>query len=74
MNEEAKREKELVCIFLGLNFYASPGKAKILKSRVEDLILKHLAKEELISIDVEPAIDFTPTFTSIKEKLKKSED
>lgn len=66
--KEEERNKELVCIFLGLNFYASPERARMLKSRVTDILLRSLGKEDLIGIDVRPAVDFTPTFSKIKKR------
>lgn len=65
-SDRKQKNKELVCIFLGLNFYTSPERAKILKSKVTDMLLQTLGKEDLIGIDVEPAIDLTPTFSKLK--------
>lgn len=64
--------KELLCIFLGLEFYTSPEKAKLLKSKVTNLLLANLQEEDLLDIRMKPAVDFTPTYTKAKNKLKKS--
>jgi len=63
--------KELLCIFLGLEFYASPEKAKLLKSKVTDILLNNLEEEDLLSIDVKPVVDITPSYSRFKEKLAK---
>lgn len=65
------QEKELVCIFLGLEFYTTPKKAKILKSRVKDILLRGLQGEDLIAVEMQPAVDLTPTFTRVTEKYRK---
>jgi len=65
-----KGSKELVFILLGLEFYASPEKAKLLKAKVTDLLLRDLSHEGLLGIDVRPAVDLTPTFTKIKKRLR----
>ena len=64
--------KELLCIFLGLEFYTSPEKARILKSKVTSILLDNLQEEDLLGIKMKPAVDFTPTFTKAKNKLKRS--
>lgn len=72
---KAKQEdKELFCIFLGLEFYASPERAKLLKSKVTNILLANLQEEDLLGIKMKPAVDLTPTFTKMKNKLRKSED
>jgi len=68
---EKSEKGELVCIFLGLEFYTTPRRAQILKSKVADIILRKLQKEDLVAIDVQPAIDLTPTFTRIKSRHSK---
>jgi len=65
------KEKELLCIFLGLEFYASPEKARLLKSKVADILLNNLEEEDLLSIDVKPAVDITPSYSRFREKLAK---
>lgn len=76
MNEKAEQEeKELVCIFLGLEFYILPGKARILKSKITDVLLRNLSREDLVAIETRPmvpAIDLTPTFSMIRNKLTKN--
>lgn len=70
--KEDQDNKELLCIFLGLEFYTSPERARLLKSKVADLLLANLQEEDLLDIRMKPAVDFTPTFSKIKNKLKKS--
>jgi DNA-binding response OmpR family regulator len=69
--------KELVFLFFGLRFYASPERASLLKSRVEDLLLKAFEHEGLVGIDTHiPPVDLTPTVTKLsisKHKKKRSE-
>lgn len=69
-----KHEKELLCIFLGLEFYTSPKRATILRSKVTDILRKNLSHEEIGAIKVKETIDFTPTYTKIKNKLNKSKE
>lgn len=65
-------KKELVCIFLGLRFYASPEKAKVLRAKVTDVLLNYFSDENLVGIDVRPMpVDLTPTFSKITGKKKK---
>lgn len=68
-----KDEKmELVCLFFGLRFYASPERAKLLKARIEDFLLKNFEHEGLLGIDVHyPPVDLTPTFTKATTKKAK---
>jgi len=69
-----QEEKELLCIFLGLEFYTSPKKARLLKSKVTSLLLQNLSAEDLVAVQTEhfmSAVDLTPTFSKIKAKLKK---
>ncbi len=57
-------DQELVCLFLGLRFYASPKTARILKTKVTDILLSHLQDENLVGIDVRlPPVDMTPTLS-----------
>lgn len=66
LNDE---KKELVCLFLGLRFYASPERASLLKMRVEDMLLKAFEHEGLVSIDTHiPPVDLTPTITNLTTK------
>lgn len=67
-----KNEKrELVCLFLGLRFYASPERAILLKSRVTDVLLHHFEEDGLVGVDIKmPPVDLTPSFTSLKVKKK----
>ncbi len=75
MNGKADQEKkELLCIFLGLEFYTSPNKARLLKSKVTSLLLQNLSAEDLVAVQTEPlmsAVDLTPTFSKIKSRLRK---
>jgi DNA-binding response OmpR family regulator len=66
-------KKELVCIFFGLRFYASPERAKLLKARVENFLLKQFESEGLVGIDVHyPPVDLTPTITkSLRARKRK---
>lgn len=61
--------KELVCTVLGMKFYASPKKARLLRSKVTDLVLRELGDEASVEVDIEPPVDLTPTFTQIKRGL-----
>ncbi|MCX7831664.1 MAG: hypothetical protein N2440_02040 [Actinobacteria bacterium] len=70
-------KKELVCLFFGLRFYASPERAKILKARVEDFLLKNFESEGLVGIDVHyPPVDLTPTISTLfkKRNIKQIKD
>jgi len=69
-------KKELVCVFFGLRFYASPERARLLKARVEDFLLKHFESEGLVGIDVHyPPVDLTPTITrSLRRHQRKSSE
>lgn len=70
-------KKELVCVFFGLRFYASPERARLLKARVEDFLLKQFESEGLVGIDVHyPPVDLTPTITKSiqKNSRKRSKD
>lgn len=65
-------KKELVCLFFGLRFYASPERASLLKSRVEEILLKALEHEGLVGIDTHiPPVDLTPTVTKLTLKKHK---
>lgn len=66
-----KREKELVCTIFGLKFYASPKRARILKTKITDLLFSDLSNNRLTAMDVKPSIDFTPPFTRITAKRKR---
>lgn len=69
---ENSKKRELVCIFLGLEFYTTPQRARILKTEVTTLLLKSLAGEELIGVDVQPAVDLTPSFSKIFWEKRQS--
>lgn len=66
--------KELVCIFLGLRFYASPERARILKARVTDVLLHAFSNENLVGIDVKaPPVDLTPTIAPASASKRREE-
>lgn len=67
-----KNEKrELVCLFLGLRFYASPERATLLKSRVTDVLLRYFEEDGLVGVDVRmPPVDLTPSFNRLKKSKK----
>lgn len=70
LNEE---KKDLVCLFFGLRFYASPERARILKSRIEDFLLKNFESEGLVGIDVHhPPVDLTPTVSKLIKSKKRT--
>ncbi len=60
---KARKDKELVCIFLGLELYASPEKAVLLKSDILDLIFSHFKNSSLVGVREYPPVELTPTFT-----------
>ncbi|MEW6189540.1 MAG: hypothetical protein AB1466_05450 [Actinomycetota bacterium] len=60
---KGKKDKELVCIFLGLELYASPEKAALLKSDIVDLIFSHFKSPSLVGIREYPPVELTPTLT-----------
>lgn len=65
-------KKELVCMFLGLRFYSSPENARLLKSRVTDVLLNYFSDENLVGIDLKPTpVNLTPSFSKIYGKKKK---
>lgn len=67
-------KKELVFLFFGLRFYASPERAKILKARVEDFLMKNFESEGLVGIDVHyPPVDLTPTVSHLFKKRKRKQ-
>lgn len=66
-------KKELVCIFFGLRFYASPERAAILKTRIEDYLLKNFESEGLVGVDVHlPPVDLTPTISKLLDPKKRN--
>lgn len=71
-----KNEKrELVCLFLGLRFYASPERAVLLKSRITDVLLHHFEEDGLVGVDIKlPPVDLTPSFTSLTTKKKRKKE
>lgn len=68
INDESK---DLVCIFLGLRFYASADRARLLKAKVADVLLHALSEENLVGIDMKsPPVDLTPTLSRMSQKKK----
>ncbi len=72
LSKKHQNDKELLCIFLGLEFYTSPERARILKAKVADLLLANLHEDDLLGIKMKAAVDLTPTFSKLKRKLSKS--
>lgn len=70
-----KKEKDLVCVAFGLEFYTSPGKANALKANVKDLLLSELKDLPLVLVkdedaETRPPVHLTPHITRLITKLK----
>ena len=65
-----KKEKDLVCIAFGLEFYASADVAKVLKSDVRDILMTRFKDYPLIFVEEQKAVKMTPSVSSFFGKIK----
>lgn len=74
--EEAKEvkegERELVCIAIGLEFYAPKKMANLLKANVKDVLFSQLKDVPVLMVKEQPVVELTPTFSRWVKTIKVS--
>jgi hypothetical protein len=74
--EEAKEvkegERELVCIAIGLEFYAPKKMANLLKANVKDVLFSQLKGVPVLMVKEQPVVELTPTFSRWVKTIKVS--
>lgn len=70
--EAKEEERELVCIALGLEFYAPRKMANLLKTNVKDILFSQLKDVPMLMVKEQPTVELTPTFSRWVKSIKVS--
>lgn len=68
--EKGNSEKDLVCVFLGLELYTTKKAAGILKANVMELLRTDLKEIPVLAVKSHEPINLTPDFTTAWEKIR----
>lgn len=66
----SKKKKDMVCVVLNLEFYASKKIANLLKADVKELLFSNLKDIPLLVVQDQLPVQVTPTISSWMDKVK----
>lgn len=70
--DKANDNKELVCVFLGLELYTTKKAAAILKTNVMDLLRTDIKDLPILAVKTHSPIDMTPSFSVAWSRLRNT--
>lgn len=65
-----EKQKDMVCVVLGLEFYAPKKTANLLKADVKELLFANLKEVPLLLVQDQPPVQLTPTISSWMGRVK----
>ena len=68
--DELEKQKDMVCIVFGLEFYAPKKTANVLKTDMKELLFARLKDLPLLVVKDQPPVQATPIFSSWMGKVK----
>lgn len=65
-----KGQKEPVCVALGLEFYAPPGVAKVLKADIKEILVTRFKDYPLVFVEDQSPVELTPAISGFLSRIR----
>lgn len=70
VQKDKSDEKELVCVFLGVELYTTKKAAAMLKTDVIDILKTDIKEIPILAVKAHAPVELTPTLTNSWDKIK----